>query len=68
MNMNTTEFINTIRINKAKELIISQDLTFSEISYLVGYNDVAYFNRIFKKNTGKTPTEFKNESVRKSQV
>ena len=39
-----------------------QDLTFSEISYQVGYNDVSYFNKTFKKITGKTPTAFKNES------
>lgn len=62
LNLNTTEFINTIRINKAKELILMQDLTFSEISYQVGYNDVSYFNKTFKKITGKTPTAFKNES------
>jgi signal transduction histidine kinase/ligand-binding sensor domain-containing protein/DNA-binding response OmpR family regulator len=62
LNLNTTEFINTIRINKAKELILKQDLTFSEISYQVGYNDVSYFNKTFKKITGKTPTAFKNES------
>ncbi|MBN2766062.1 MAG: response regulator [Paludibacteraceae bacterium] len=68
LDMNTTEFINTIRINKAKDLILKEDLTFSEISYMVGYNDVTYFNRVFRKNTGKTPTEFKNEHRGKAIV
>jgi YesN/AraC family two-component response regulator len=59
MNMSTTEFINTIRINKAKELMLETYLTFSEISYKVGYNDSAYFSRMFKKVTGETPGEFR---------
>lgn len=59
MKMNTTEFVNTVRISKAKELILDENLTFSEISYKIGYNDSAYFNRIFKKHTGKTPGEYR---------
>jgi len=61
MKMSTTEFINTVRINKAKEMMKSSDLTFSEISYKVGYCDSAYFSRIFKKLTGKTPGEFRKK-------
>ncbi len=59
MNMSTTEFINTIRVNKAKELMQDTYLTLSEISYKVGYNDSAYFSRMFKKVTGETPGEFR---------
>jgi len=61
MKMSTTEFINTVRINKAKEMMQTSDLTFSEISYKVGYSDSAYFSRIFKKLTGKTPGEFRKK-------
>jgi signal transduction histidine kinase/ligand-binding sensor domain-containing protein/DNA-binding response OmpR family regulator len=67
MNMNTSEFINTVRINKAKELMVNETLTLSEISYKVGYSDSAYFTRIFKKITGSTPGEYrKNISVSKT--
>lgn len=59
MNMNTSEFINTVRINRAKELMTDSKYTLSEIAYKVGYNDAAYFTRIFKKTTGKTPGEFR---------
>jgi YesN/AraC family two-component response regulator len=60
MNMSTSEFINTVRINKAKKLIMQEEeITFSEIAYKVGYNDSAYFTRIFKKHSGKTPKEYK---------
>lgn len=61
MNMNTSEFINTVRINKAKELMQMEELTFSEIAYKVGYSDSAYFSRIFKNHTGKTPKQYRQE-------
>lgn len=65
LNMSTSEFINRVRINNAKELIIKSDLTLAEIAFKVGYNDAAYFTRIFKKNTGQTPGEFKASSKEK---
>ena len=64
MNMNTSEFINTVRINKAKELMLQDDeLTFAEIAYKVGYKEATYFTRIFKKLSGKTPKEYKQEML-----
>jgi len=62
MQMSTSDFINTVKINKAKEMMQNLDLTFSEIAYKVGYNDSAYFSRIFKKLTGKTPGEFRKKN------
>lgn len=35
-----------------------QDRSISECSYQCGFNNVTYFNRMFKKYTGKTPSEF----------
>jgi len=61
LQVNTTEFINTIRINKAKELILIKELNFSQIAYRVGFSDVSYFNRTFKKITGKTPGDYLND-------
>lgn len=61
MNMSTSEFINTVRINRAKELMAQEEMTLSEIAYEVGYNDPAYFTRIFKKCTGKTPKDYQRE-------
>jgi len=61
INMNTSEFINMVKINKAKELISqSPDYTFMEIAYKVGYKDSAYFTRVFKKHTGQTPKAYKS--------
>ena len=59
MGMNTSEFINMVRIGKAKDFMVTKQLSLSEISYKVGYNDAAYFTRIFKKTTGLTPGEYR---------
>lgn len=58
---NTTiiEYLNTIRINKAKELLKNTDYTITEISQLVGYDSLQYFSRIFRKNIGSSPSEFR---------
>ncbi|QCX53702.1 AraC family transcriptional regulator [Elizabethkingia sp. JS20170427COW] len=61
-----TEFVNRYRISKACLLIV-QNNTISESCYDVGFNNVTYFNRIFKRYTGYTPSEFiKNYEESKS--
>lgn len=52
-----TEFVNRYRISKAC-LLMTQDKTISECSYSCGFNNVTYFNRMLKKYTNKTPSEF----------
>lgn len=52
-----TEFVNRYRISKAC-LLMTQDKPISECSYSCGFNNVTYFNRMFKKYTNKTPSEF----------
>jgi len=47
------------RIQKATELIKKSDVSLTEISFLVGYDDYTYFNRVFRKITGKSPREYK---------
>ncbi|MDF2613007.1 MAG: DNA-binding response regulator [Clostridia bacterium] len=47
------------RVEKAIELIKKSNVTLTEISFLVGYDDYAYFNRVFRKVTGKSPREYK---------
>jgi AraC-like DNA-binding protein len=49
-----------LKIEKAKELIVSGDLTFSEIAYQLGYSSPAHFTNQFKQVEGKSPTEFKS--------
>ena len=53
-------YLNMLRINQAKELIRTTNLSFTEIAYLVGIEDKYYFSRVFKRMVGMTPTEYYN--------
>ena len=56
---NFVEYLTGIRIEKAKELLTSQELSIKDICFAVGYKDPGYFCRIFKKITGRTPKEYR---------
>ncbi|MCR5604805.1 MAG: response regulator [Lachnospiraceae bacterium] len=58
---NFIEYLTAVRINKAKQLIAGSDMSMKEICTEVGYSDPNYFSRIFKKNVGVTPTEYKEK-------
>ena len=52
------EFIRSIRLQQAKGFLESSSFNISEIAYMVGFNDPAYFTRSFKKQYGKSPSNF----------
>ena len=54
-----TYYLNECRIKKAKELLLEGRYKVYEVSQLVGYSDVDYFGRKFRKHAGLTPAEFK---------
>lgn len=51
-----SELLRTIRLNRAKDLLIRTDLNISEIGYEVGYKDPAYFSRVFTREFGVNPS------------
>jgi signal transduction histidine kinase/DNA-binding response OmpR family regulator len=53
-----SQFINTIRLERARQLLQNAELNVSEVAYRVGFNDPNYFSRVFKKEFGVTPGEF----------
>lgn len=53
-------YITTIRIEKAKELLSQTENRTYQIAKSVGYENTKYFFRIFKKETGMTPEEYRN--------
>ena len=59
MNCNFRSYLNTVRIEKAKELLINTDLSLAEISNQVGFADQSYFNKIFRKQENLTPGQFR---------
>lgn len=54
-----SRYITTKRIEMAKQLIRSSDNSFRSIAQLVGYENGRYFSRVFRAETGMTPSEFK---------
>lgn len=60
--MNVSDFINSLKIEKAKTLLSStsnKEKTIIEIAYEVGFNSKATFNRAFAKFTGVSPTQYR---------
>nr|WP_159800395.1 AraC family transcriptional regulator [Flavobacterium sp. MK4S-17] len=55
------QFIILQKIEKAKELLLYNELTLSEIAYMLGYSSVAHLSAQFRKTTGFTPTAFKKQ-------
>lgn len=51
--------LNDIRLGHASRLLIDTTLTIAEVSYRCGFNNLSYFNRIFKKKYNCTPKEFR---------
>jgi AraC-like DNA-binding protein len=53
------QYQNTIRINRARDLLAATGLTVSEIATQTGFDTVFYFSRAFKKKTGLTPSAYR---------
>jgi AraC-like DNA-binding protein len=51
------EYINRIRINKARDLLSTGGCTVSEAAYRCGFEDAFYFSKVFKRLTGVSPSE-----------
>lgn len=58
---NFANYLNKMRIKKARELLLSTNLKKNEISDRIGYINVNYFYNVFKKITGTSPNEFKSK-------
>ena len=66
-NRNIVDYINDIRISNATKMLFETTNSISEIAFLCGFNNISNFNRIFKKNKGKTPSEYR-ESIQKIMI
>ncbi|MGD9993440.1 MAG: helix-turn-helix domain-containing protein [Salinivirgaceae bacterium] len=61
MNQSVSEMIETRKLTEAKNLLTTTQKSISEIGFELGYNEKSYFSNVFKKKTGQTPTEFREE-------
>lgn len=67
-NMGQTfiEYLTTLRMNKAKELLRCTGMRSSEIAGEIGYKDAHYFSYLFKKTQGMTPSDYRKAREEKA--
>lgn len=62
--LSANEFIRSIRLKRAAQLLEQNQLTVAEITYEVGFSDLQYFRECFKKMFAVTPTEYAQRFIR----
>jgi ligand-binding sensor domain-containing protein/signal transduction histidine kinase/DNA-binding response OmpR family regulator len=60
-NQTAIEFIRSVRLKRAAQLLEQNKLNVNEVAYMVGFLDIDYFRRCFKEEFGFTPKEFANK-------
>jgi AraC family transcriptional regulator, transcriptional activator of pobA len=64
MHRSVSELIEERRLAEGRKLLVSTDMTVSEIGFDLGYNEKSCFTTVFKKKSGQTPTAFRKEMRR----
>ncbi len=62
--MRFNDYITMVKMARAKYLFINTQLKTYEVGYKIGYRDINYFSKLFKKYYGKNPSEYKNAASR----
>lgn len=60
-NCNFKSYINRLRINESKRLLLESNLNIGEIAFKVGFNNQSHFNRVFKSELQISPTEYREQ-------
>ncbi|WP_432470560.1 GlxA family transcriptional regulator [Amphritea sp. HPY] len=60
-SMSFTQYIQAVRVERSKRLLLATDMTVRDIAYSVGYENQSFFIRVFKRETSTTPTRYRNE-------
>ena len=58
VGLSANEFIRSIRLKRAAELLLTEDFSISEVTYKVGFNDLQYFRTCFKNQYDMTPSKY----------
>jgi len=68
MGITIIDYLTSVRIERAKQLLLATDQNCTEICFEVGYNNQSYFTRTFKGLVGMTPRQFKSRNQRKEKI
>lgn len=61
------QYLTSLRIEKAKLLLRKPDVRLASVTEQIGYTDANYFTRQFKKQVGKTPSEYRDEHLKQGE-
>lgn len=64
-NLSPANYIISVRIARAQEMLINSTLNISEIAVKTGFSDSNYFSRVFKKTTGASPRLYRKQELNK---
>lgn len=62
-NMTPRQYLSLIKLNEAKRMLLSQDLTIERIARMLQYADAAHFSRQFKRWTGQSPNTYRQQNI-----
>jgi len=68
MGITIIDYLTSVRIERAKQLLLATDQNCTEICFEVGYNNQSYFTRTFKGFVGMTPRQFRTKNQRKEKI
>lgn len=57
--LSAIQFIRAIRMKKATQLLQRADLQITDVAYSIGFSDPDYFSKVFRKEFGCTPTQYR---------
>jgi YesN/AraC family two-component response regulator len=58
------EYLHSLRVAKAKALLVDHGLRISEIAFTVGFNDLSHFDRTFRRLVGRSPSQYRHSMQR----
>jgi signal transduction histidine kinase/ligand-binding sensor domain-containing protein/DNA-binding response OmpR family regulator len=67
-DLSANEFIRTMRLKRAAQLLEQKQLNISEVTYEVGFSDLPYFRECFKKMFGVTPSEYTKGPIKENNA
>jgi two-component system response regulator YesN len=68
MGITLIDYLTSVRIERAKQLLLATEQNCTEICFQVGYNNQSYFTRTFKELVGMTPRQFRIRNLRRRKI
>lgn len=65
--INFVDYVARIRVEKARDLLQDRHLRISEIAFIVGFQSLSQFNRVFKKLSGRSPTQYRAARAKRNR-